>query len=163
MTCAFAILLFFCLPWTPSGARFLNEREKEVAQFRLLADGSTATDTKFALKTFFAPLKDWKFYVFAPIALCYGTGAAVASNFLTQIIGRYKYTVVKTNLWTVAPFCFGTVLLLATAWSSDRTRERGLHLASSVLLVLLGCTILAILPISEKKASYFAVFLITGE
>lgn len=115
------------------------------------------------MKTFFAPLKDWKFYVFAPIALCYGTAAAVASNFLTQIIGRYKYTVVKTNLWTVAPFCFGTVLLLATAWSSDRTRERGLHLASSVLLVLLGCTILAILPISEKKASYFAVFLITGE
>ena len=162
LTCAFAILMYFCLPWTPSVARFLSPREKEVARYRLLADGSTATDTKFAMKTFFAPLWDWKFWVFAPIALCYGTAAAVGSNFLTQIIGRYHYTVVKTNLWTVAPFCFGTIVLLITAWSSDHFRERGFHLASSMALVLTGCIILAALPITEKKASYFAVFLITG-
>ena len=143
-------------------ARFLSPREKEVAQFRLLADGSTATETKFAMKTFFAPLRDFKFWIFAPIALCYGTAAAVGSNFLTQIIGRYHYSVIKTNLWTVAPFCFGTILLLITAWSSDRYRERGFHLASSMVLVLTGCIILAALPVHETKASYFAVFLITG-
>mgnify|MGYP002718859035 CR=1 FL=1 len=158
----FAILMYFCLPWSPADARFLNERQKEVARFRLLADGSTATGTKFSFKTFFAPLWDWKFYVFAPIALCYGTAAAVAGNFMTQIIGRFKYSVVKTNLFTVAPFMFGTLLLLITAWSSDRNRERGLHLASSVVLVIIGCVILAALPITEKKASYFAAFLITG-
>lgn len=58
---------------------------------------------------------------------------------------------------------FGTIVLIITAWSSDHFRERGFHLASSMVMVMLGCIILAVLPITEKKASYFAVFLITGK
>jgi hypothetical protein len=55
------------LPWHPSTARFLNEREKEVARLRILRDSSDETDTKFNLKSFFKPLRDWKFYVFGLI------------------------------------------------------------------------------------------------
>ena len=163
MTVGFAIAMACFLPWSHASAKFLSEREKEVALYRVLADGSSGSNTKFEYKTFFAPLRDWKFYVFGPMAVCYGTATAVASNFMTQIIGRYKYSVVKTNLFTVAPFFFGTFLLAVTAWSSDRHRERGFHLASSVVLVIVGLIILIALPVTEKKASYFACFLITGK
>ncbi|KAK8870117.1 hypothetical protein IAR55_000687 [Kwoniella newhampshirensis] len=161
-TVAFAALVAFVLPWSPAKARFLNEREKEVARLRILNDGSTKTDTKFDKKAFFKPLSDWKFYVFGSIALCYGIAAAVAGNFLTQIIGRFHYSTVKTNLFTVAPYIFGTLCLLITAWSSDYFRERGLHLASSLVLVFIGCIILVAIPVSSTGAGYFAVFLITG-
>ena len=126
------------------------------------------------------------------IALCYGVAASVASNFLTQvsftfdplpfpsshglyeyfglgevlilckIIGRFKYSVVKTNLFTVAPYVFGTIALLVTAFSSDHFRERGFHLGSSLAMVIIGCVILAAIPISSHGAGYFATFLITG-
>lgn len=85
----------------------------------------------------------------------------VASNFLTQIIARFGYSTVKTNLFTVAPFACGTLAMLITAWSSDRLRERGLHLASSLALVVVGCILLACLPISSTGPAYFATFLVT--
>ena len=66
-TVAFAALTALMLPWSPSKARFLNDREKEVARLRILKDGSTQTDTKYSSKVFFKPLTDWKFYVFAMI------------------------------------------------------------------------------------------------
>ena len=173
-TIGFAVVAGLLLPWSPSTARFLNDREKEVARLRILRDGSTAVGTKVQLATFFKPLRDWKYYAFGSIgesrlvgkltqvALTYGTGVAVASNFLTQIIGRFKYSVVKTNLFTVAPFITGTIILLATAFSSDHFRERGFHLASAHILVIVGCLILVGIPVQDKGVGYFATFLITG-
>lgn len=66
-TVAFAILAGLMLPWSPSTASFLTDREKEVARLRILKDGSTTVDAKFNRKVFFKPLKDWKFYIFASI------------------------------------------------------------------------------------------------
>ena len=66
-TMAFAVIVYIVLPVHPSKAKFLTERQKEVAVMRLLKDGSTATSTKFSMKSFFKPLSDWKFYVFAGI------------------------------------------------------------------------------------------------
>lgn len=160
-TVAFAVLTGICLPWSIDSARFLTEREREVARMRLLKDGSATVGSKFDMHKFFKPLGDWKFYVFATIALCYGIAASVGGNFLTQIIGRFHYSTVKTNLFTVAPFVCGTIVLLITACSSDYFRERGLHLASSFLFVIVGCVILVALPVTSVGAGYFATFLIT--
>ena len=66
-TIAFAIAAGVFLPWTPASARFLNDREKEVARLRILRDGSTAIGTKVHLATFFKPLRDWKYYAFGSI------------------------------------------------------------------------------------------------
>ncbi|OWZ33331.1 high-affinity nicotinic acid transporter [Cryptococcus neoformans C23] len=161
-TVGFAILTGLMLPWSPSTASFLTDREKEVARLRILKDGSTAIDTKFNRKAFFKPLKDWKFHVFASIALCYGVAASVAGSFLTQIIGRFHYSTVKTNLFTVAPYAVGTIALCVTAWSSDRLRERGFHLASSLIFVFIGCILLVALPVTSIGPAYFATFLITA-
>ncbi|WVO19536.1 uncharacterized protein IAS62_000823 [Cryptococcus decagattii] len=114
-------------------ASFLTDREKEVARLRILKDGSTTVDAKYR-KVFFKPLKDWKFYIFASIALCYGVATFAAGSFPAQIIGRFHYFVVKTNLFTVAPYAVGTIALCVTAWSSDRFREQGFHLVSSIIL-----------------------------
>lgn len=62
----------------------------------------------------------------------------------------------------MAPYVFGTITLALTAYSSDHFRERGLHLASSQVFVIIGCALLAGLPVTETKAAYFAVFMITG-
>lgn len=160
-TVAFAVLTACMLPWSTESARFLSDREKYVARLRILNDGSTATNTTFDTRRFFKPLEDWRYYAFASIALCYGVASSVASNFLTQIIGRFGFSTVKTNLYTVAPYACGTIAMMITAYSSDRFRERGLHLASALLLVVVGCLLLACLPLSSTGPAYFATFLIT--
>lgn len=64
--------------------------------------------------------------------------------------------------------------MLATAWASDRARQRGLPLASALALVIVGCLLLSTLPsgggdddddskntATNNGAAYFATFLIT--
>lgn len=160
-TLVFAALTAFRLPWSTETAIFLSSREKQIARLRILRDGSTQTDTAFDSRKFFKPLSDWRYYVFASIALCYGVAASVASTFLTQIIGRFGYSTVKTNLFTVAPYACGTLAMMIKAFSSDRSRERGFHLASSLVLVIVGCILLTCLPLSSIGPAYFETFLIT--
>lgn len=160
-TVAFAILTGFMLPWSTETASFLSDREKYIARLRILQDGSAVVNTKFNSKRFFKPLSDWRYYVFASIALCYGVAITVASTFLTQIIGRFGLNTVNTNLYTVAPYFCGTIVMLITAFSSDHFRERGFHFASALILVMIGCILLICLPLSSKGPAYFATFLIT--
>lgn len=56
--------------------------------------------------------------------------------------------------------------MLATAYASDRARERGLPLASALALVIVGCLLLSTLPATGGGGdtigpAYFATFLIT--
>ena len=94
-------------------------------------------------------------------AFSYGVAVSVASNFLTQIIGRFNFSVVKTNLFTVAPYVTAAVWLAGLSWSSDHFRERGFHLALCFCLVITGCLILVGINVDQIGVGYFACFLIT--
>jgi hypothetical protein len=81
----------------------------------------------------------------------------------TQIVARLGYSVVKTNLWTVAPNLVGAVVLLVVAKSSDIFRERSLHIIFSLTVSLVGMLILASIDVSHNKGvSYFACFLLAS-
>ena len=78
-----------------------------------------------------------------------------------MLVGRFGYSTVKTNLFTVAPYVTGTLVLFLTAYSSDHFRERSLHLSSAFVFVIIGCVLLAALPVTNHGVAYFATFLIT--
>lgn len=84
------MLVFFLLPFTPASARFLNDREKTVAVLRVLKDGSAETDTKLTRKTFLAPLKDWKYYVFVTICAPFIIPCRLKLTNSPILRGRYR-------------------------------------------------------------------------
>ncbi|WRT66075.1 uncharacterized protein IL334_003028 [Kwoniella shivajii] len=153
---------WFLLPKSAAEAKFLTPEQKVIARKRLLMDSTQEVDTQFNAKKFFSPLLETKFWLFALIAIGYGTASTVASNFLSIIIQRFKYSVVKTNLWTVAPNFFSAICLGVSCYLSDRFRCRSWYLLSALCMTCTGCIILACLPISAKVAGYFATFLIAG-
>lgn len=76
---------------------------------------------------------------------------------------RLGYSVVKTNLWTVAPNLVGAVVLLCVAKSSDYFRERTFHILFSLALSLVGMVILAAIDVLRHKGvAYFACFLMAS-
>ncbi|KAJ7718407.1 major facilitator superfamily domain-containing protein, partial [Mycena maculata] len=161
MTVLVALIAIVVLPNYPQQAAFLTPFEKEVAVMRLLKDASKRVNAPFSYPEFFAPLREWKFYVFAIFAVCYGTASSTATTFMPQIIGRFKLSKVDTNLYTVAPYCAGTLFLWANAWASDRMRERSLFLVGAMTCTTIGCIILVALPVTDIGPGYFACFLIT--
>jgi sugar phosphate permease len=97
------------------------------------------------------------------IAFTYPVAFSTTSNFLPQIVQRLGYSVVKTNLWTVAPNAVGFVVLLCVTYSSDRFRERTFHIVFSLCVSLIGLIILASIDVLENKdVAYFACFMVAA-
>ncbi|WVR08368.1 hypothetical protein IAU60_005423 [Kwoniella sp. DSM 27419] len=140
-----AVAAAFALPKSAQDAKFLSTEEKRLAQWRLLRDASVELNAKFQWRTFFSPVFEIRFWG-------YGTAGTVASNFLTIILQRFGYSVVKTNLWTVAPNIFAAVCLGVSSYLSDRLRTRSWFLMGALSMTFTGCVVLA----------YFACFLIAG-
>ncbi|QDS71927.1 hypothetical protein FKW77_000640 [Venturia effusa] len=163
MTVLVAVIAFWWLPSRPDQAWFLTEDEKEAARFRMLRDASKTIHPRFSLKAAFANWRGWQFVLWVIISFTYPVAFSTTSNFLPQIVGRLGYSIVKTNLWTVAPNAVGFVVLLIVAKSSDHFRERTFHIVFSLCLSLLGMIILAAVdPLESRGASYFATFLMAS-
>ncbi|GJN71839.1 hypothetical protein PLICBS_005908 [Purpureocillium lilacinum] len=84
------------------------------------------------------------------------------ANFLAMIVKRLGYSVIKTNLYTVAPALTGAVFLVCWCKSSDYFRERGLHATASTIISLVGYLILITINTSNTSVLYFAMFLCTA-
>ena len=98
-----------------------------------------------------------------PVGRSYHHQLGESTNTCWQIVGRLGFSVVKTNLWTVAPNLVGAVVLLCVAISSDYFRERTFHIVFSLALSLIGMLILAALNVTQHKGvAYFACFLMAA-
>ncbi|KAL2812184.1 major facilitator superfamily domain-containing protein [Aspergillus granulosus] len=163
MTLIVGVIGFWWLPDNAQTAWFLTDRERAAARARLLRDTSSEVDTKLELKAAFQTWSDWKFPVWCLITFTYPVAYATAMNFFPLIVSRLGYSVVKTNLWTVAPNLVGAVILLCVAKSSDYCRERSFHIIFSLVVSLVGMLVLASIDVVNNKAvSYFACFLLAA-
>ncbi|KFH45973.1 putative transporter -like protein [Hapsidospora chrysogenum ATCC 11550] len=154
---------FLWLPASPPTAWFLTDTEKVAARARTLRDGSNQVETKFSWKECFQIWRDWKFALWLLICFTYPVAFARTSNFLPQIVERLGYSVIKTNLWTVAPNAVGFVVLLIVAKSSDHFHERTCHVFGSLATSLVGMIILIAVDVLENRSvAYFACFLMAA-
>ncbi|KLO81035.1 Uncharacterized protein LW93_9283 [Fusarium fujikuroi] len=161
MTVLLGVLAFWWLPADPQSAWFLTEEEKHVARQRALRDGSGVIGEDFNIKECFKSWNSWKFAVWCVISLTYPVAFSTTSNFLPLIIRRLGYNTVITNLLTVPPNVAGFLVLLAVTWSSDRNRERTLHIVGSLSTSLVGLLILAIIDAEAHiGVAYFACFML---
>ncbi|OWZ60178.1 high-affinity nicotinic acid transporter [Cryptococcus neoformans c45] len=157
-TLAFAIFAFFWLPRSPATCWFFNEEEKETSRMRMLRDGTSEIGEKDAFMPF---IKDWRYIVWAFLALGLGVPLASVGNFLPQIVSRLGYSTVKTNLYTVAPNIVGTCFLVLFTQSSDYFRERAIHIVIPLIITMIGFIILGTIDVlNYKGVAYFACFLL---
>lgn len=163
LTVLIGIFAFYWLPSTPAECRWLTDAEKAAARARALRDGSSEIDSKFNFKEAMSAFKGWKMFMYGIISFTYAMGFTTTSTFLPQIVQRLGFSVIKTNLWTVAPNCVGVVVLLCVTRSSDFFKERTFHLVFAMSLTLTGIIILATIDVLHNKTvGYFAMFLMTS-
>ncbi|KAK8864424.1 hypothetical protein IAR55_001672 [Kwoniella newhampshirensis] len=161
-TLAFAVFAFFWLPRNPATCWFFTSEEKEMSRIRMLRDGTDQIGEKIDFRDAFMPfVQDWRYIVWAFLALGLGVPLASVGNFLPQIVGRLGFSTVKTNLYTVAPNIVGTCFLVLFTQSSDYFRERSLHVVVPLIITMIGFIILGTIDVlNNKGVAYFACFLL---
>ncbi|CAO1612609.1 unnamed protein product [Parajaminaea phylloscopi] len=159
-TVAFAFFAYAVLPRNIKHVKFFSQREKEVALKRITLDSSASANEKLDIRDAFRPFVDWRYAVWALISLSFGIPLVSVNTFLPQIVQRLGYNKLKTSLYTVAPNVAGTVFLVIVTQSSDRFRERGLHICGCLVIGLVGWIVLAVVDPTNVHANYGAMFLV---
>lgn len=161
-TVLFSIFAFWYLPHSAADAPFLNEDEKNLAFYRMQIDSSSIVNEKFNLKESFKIFKHPTSWMILAIEVCLGVPLQSVTLFLPQIVARLGFSIVKTNLYTVAPNISGAIMLLILAFASDFTRWRFPFIAAGFLFTFIGFIIyVSIDVLHDKHVAYFACFMMT--
>lgn len=152
------VVAAFVLPDFPSTARFLQEDEKAYVLWRKKYDNSTVgEDEHFKWAYAVEALTDWQLYLHILVFMSIVAPLYGISLFLPSIINGFGYTPEVTQLLTVPPYVFATILIIVFAMQSDRLQIRSPFILAGQLVSLIGFAIN--LSGGPRGVRYFGTFL----
>ncbi|KAK0191351.1 MFS general substrate transporter [Armillaria mellea] len=144
ITIAFGCLIPFFLADYPSTTKSLSERERLIAQGRLVKDVGIVDNPDEEERTgsgvfrgLLQAITDVKVWGLAFMYFTYIMGLSF-SQYLPTITATLGFSTTITLLLTFPPWAFATLFALANSWHSDRTGEKFGHIALSYGFALLG-------------------------
>ncbi|KAL9107271.1 MAG: hypothetical protein Q9227_007813 [Pyrenula ochraceoflavens] len=157
-TCILAIVAWFTMPDSPATARFLNQREKDIATELSLRQPGDRDHAGLQPKQLLGALMDWKCYppgiVYFGCNVCFGS----LPLFLPTIISELgAFSTIQSQGLTAPPYllCFFTIVFIS--WISDKVGVRGPFISAFGLIAAIGYIIQA--TTTGVGVRYFAMFL----
>ncbi|KAI0018867.1 major facilitator superfamily domain-containing protein [Xylariomycetidae sp. FL0641] len=156
------LLALLILPRSAATAYFLSDAQRGLARRRLELDSSSEVDAAFSLRAAGrAFTQDALWVAYGAIGFCLCVPLFSVATFLPQIVARFGFDAVTTNLYTVAPNVVGSVFVVLLAFSSDRFGERCAHIAAALCATAAGFVVLCAVDVDAHfQVGYFACFLI---
>jgi hypothetical protein len=159
-TIALALVAWFWLPDSPSKAKFLSDRDREIAiEISLRQPGDRTTD-KFQWKQAVGALLDYRSYI--PPLIYFGCNVCFASLplFVPTIISEMgAFTSIQSNGLSAPPYVLCFIVIVTSAFLSDRVGVRGPFVAAAGLVAAIGYILLA--TQTTVAVRYFGIFLAT--
>ncbi|KAF2248079.1 MFS general substrate transporter [Trematosphaeria pertusa] len=162
----FAFLAMFICPDFPesktgSGRWLFSEEERKLSIERIARDRVSAPKAdESIMHGLKLAVMDYRTWVFS-LMLCSNHSAYGFNNFFPSIAKGFSIGSQTVTLVLTAPaYLVGTVISFALVFSSDRNKERGLHISVPLCFAVVGF-IITVSTLS-KAARYFASFLYVG-
>ncbi|KAK7890603.1 hypothetical protein LTR67_007811 [Exophiala xenobiotica] len=152
-----AILCWVCLPQSAEEAWFLTAPEKAAMMAKKKRDTVYKGEDNFTWATFKLACLEPIVWLAGLILFCNASGTTGFAVFLPTILGGMGYTHVQANYLTIPIYGFTGIVVMSSAYISDRLKRRGLILAILPLLPIVGYSIA--LGTANKAAGYFGMYL----
>ncbi|KAJ7739084.1 MFS general substrate transporter [Mycena maculata] len=160
-TVCVGILAFFVLVDFPSTAGFLTLEERSFVVWRKKYDNSSVGEEEhFEKRHLVQAFTDWQVWLhilvyFSIVGPLYGI-----TLFLPTIIKSFGHSVPVSQLLTVPPYVFATIVLLNSAYWSDRIKKRSPFILAGLFMCLIGFSIN--ISNAPSGVKYFGVFFCVG-
>jgi MFS family permease len=142
-----AVIAWHAIPDGPGKARFLTKREKKVARLRLRREKDPNSETgKPGVKwrEVFLTLIDPKCYLTAVMFFCTNMAFSSMPVFLPTIIRDMGHSALASQALSAPPYLISFIIVILTAWFSDRLRNRSYFVCFHALLSASGYAFIAI-------------------
>lgn len=151
---AFGIIVLLFMPDSPATIRYLNERERQVAVYRIKQNKSGIHDTKWKWDQLWEAIRDPRLYLFFMGVCTANIANGGVSNFGSEIIKQFGYSSKRTALLGMAPGAVEVVAVYAGAWLSFKTKTRVIPGVLMYLIAVVGGTMMIAIPASAKAARF---------
>ncbi|KIM38324.1 hypothetical protein M413DRAFT_30170 [Hebeloma cylindrosporum] len=149
---------FFVIPSTPSHSKFLTSEQKKVLMARLERDRpSIKPSDKFSGGEILRSVRSPHVVIVFILFFLAGTGTFGLALFLPSIVSELGFSRTKTQLLSVGPFAAGFLVMVISAYLSDRYQSRGVATALVATLAVAGYSIY--LGAQDKFVAYGALYL----
>lgn len=165
-TMLMTIVAFFLLPDSIREAKFLTQREKDVAAYCVsegqVADTEEGQHTGVRLKELLAGLRDWRSFVTGIIYFGCNVSFASLPLFVPTIIAEIGvFSTLQSNGLSAPPYLFCFFVILAINFTADRLRIRGPFISAFALIAAVGFILLATTtaPVPRYLGVYLAIMI----
>ncbi|KUI63126.1 hypothetical protein VP1G_10235 [Cytospora mali] len=165
-TMLMAAVAFFMLPDSIRAAKFLTEREKDIATYCInegqVADTEEGQHTGVRLRELLSGLRDWRSFVTGIIYFGCNVSFASLPLFVPTIIAEIGvFSTIQSNGLSAPPYLFCFFVILAINFTADRLRIRGPFIASFAFIAAAGFILLATTtaPIPRYIGVYLAIMI----
>ncbi|PPR00405.1 hypothetical protein CVT26_009690 [Gymnopilus dilepis] len=160
-TVVVGILAAFVLVDFPSTATFLTPEERSyLVHVKKYDNSSVGEEEHFEMRHLWAAMTDWQVWLHILIYMSIVGPIYGITLFLPTIINSFGHSPAISQLLTVPPYIFATLLLLAFAYFSDRIKMRSPFILLGLIFCLIGFSInISNAPNSVK---YFGIFFCVG-
>ncbi|KAJ5159766.1 uncharacterized protein N7482_006770 [Penicillium canariense] len=132
-----AVFAWILIPDSPGRARFLTRRQRVVARLRLgdnQPDYRHSSAKQFNWREILKTAADPKAYIAAFMFFSCNVAFSSLPVFLPTIIKDMGYSSLSAQALSAPPYLVAFVVVLVTAWASDRTRTRSPYLIGHALV-----------------------------
>ncbi|KAJ1925098.1 hypothetical protein IWQ60_004773 [Tieghemiomyces parasiticus] len=140
------VATWFYIPNSPAQASWLTPREKSYAHRRIALDYTDVGDDRFEWSQFKAAVVDYKTWFYMFMFLGFLNPLYAMSLFQPTVIRDLGFSSWQAQLLTIPPSIVSAVWTVLCSIHSNRTGERGYHVAGPAVLGALGYVLLAIIP-----------------
>ncbi|KAI0168986.1 MFS general substrate transporter [Hypoxylon sp. FL1284] len=155
-----AVLAFLYMPDSADTAKFLTEKEREVAKTRAIQQTGSEGASRLGhvnFKDVLLSLKDIKTWL--PPLMYFSCNVSFSSLpvFLPTILQNMGFTAINAQGLSAPPYFLSFFMCILTTWISDKTRQRGLMIIGLSIVAGVGYVLLA--TCESVGVRYFGVFL----
>ncbi|KAJ5636396.1 uncharacterized protein N7484_009709 [Penicillium longicatenatum] len=143
-----AVFAWVLIPDSPGKARFLTRRQRAVAQRRLEENNTKSNfeqsqEQGFNWREILKTASDPKAYMAAFMFFSCNVAFSSMPVFLPTIIKDMGFSSLSAQALSAPPYLIAFVVVLVTAWASDRTRTRSSYLIAHALISSLSYAAIA--------------------
>lgn len=160
ITVVIALGAFFVLPDFPANTKWISGQEKDLAQWRLVADVGQDDWTSSEEESLFLGFKqcvtDYKTW-FLVVLIFGAVSSGTINSYFPSVVATLGYPRTQTLLLTAPPYLLSCIVALLVSLSADRTGERYLHFSIPLWTSIAGFIISA--STVNLGARYFSMMI----